>query len=250
MSAEVTRSVSSGDIAAGYSETESRSDGYRCGRDRRRGRWRGRYLADQYPRRNEPSTSAIAGRLWPIRPVDLSGPAIRPIAVRMVYQVAAAVRMPVIGIGGIMASPTRWRLFWRGRRPSRLAPASSLIPGLPIRLIDELDRGSNSRDLRRLSQTVGIANPGYRPGEDQVLTGKRRKRAHEVYAADARARFPVAIYLGIQPISAGRQRVSGLGTLALIPLAGLLGRATEEVAIYTGPKIGPCSMRPLVTRLN
>src|SRR4051794_38996532 len=49
--------------------------------------------------------------------------------------------------------------------------------------------------------------------------------------------FPVAIYLEFAHVG-GPTAVFIASALALIPLAGLLGRATEEAAIYTGPKIG------------
>lgn len=41
---------------------------------------------------------------WPIRPEECPVPAVKPVAVRMVYQAAQAVKIPVIGMGGIMTA--------------------------------------------------------------------------------------------------------------------------------------------------
>ena len=52
----------------------------------------------------------------------LSGPAIRPIAVRMVWEVARGCRLPVIGMGGIAAPRMRWNSCWRERPRCRSVP--------------------------------------------------------------------------------------------------------------------------------
>ncbi len=57
----------------------------------------------------------------------LSGPAVLPVAVRMVWQTAQKVKIPVVGLG------TRWKCFWPGPAPSRWAPPFSLTPTRPSR---------------------------------------------------------------------------------------------------------------------
>lgn len=106
----------------------------------------------------------------------LSGPAIKPIAVRMVYQVAAAVRIPVIGMGGIMGLNDALEFFLAGATAIQIGTAIFVDPGLPIRLIDELESWLGEEGFASVQQIVGIANEGFRLGErrtaaDWQLTG-------------------------------------------------------------------------------
>ena len=94
----------------------------------------------------------------------LSGPAIKPVAVRMVYQVAAAVEVPVIGMGGIMSLNDALEFFMAGASAIQIGTAVFVDPGLPIRLIDELDAWLDQEGFPSLAQVVGIANPGFRAG--------------------------------------------------------------------------------------
>ena len=100
----------------------------------------------------------------------LSGPAIKPIAVRMVYQVAAAVRVPVVGMGGIMGLGDALEFFLAGASAIQIGTAIFVDPELPIRLIDELGRWLDEEGFASLEQIVGIANQGFRLGERHVLT--------------------------------------------------------------------------------
>ena len=100
----------------------------------------------------------------------LSGPAIKPIAVRMVFQVAAAVRVPVIGMGGIMGLGDALEFFLAGASAIQVGTAIFVDPGLPIRLIDELGQWLEEEGFSSLEQIVGIANEGFRLGERHVLT--------------------------------------------------------------------------------
>ena len=61
----------------------------------------------------------------------LCGPALKPIAVRIVYQVSKAVSIPVVGIGGIARRPTPWSSSSRGPGPSRWARPSSWTRSAP-----------------------------------------------------------------------------------------------------------------------
>jgi dihydroorotate dehydrogenase (NAD+) catalytic subunit len=92
----------------------------------------------------------------------LSGPAIRPIAVRMVYQVAAAVHVPVIGMGGIMGLADALEFFFAGASAVQIGTGIFVDPGLPIRLIDELALWLQTEGFTALRQIVGIANEGFR----------------------------------------------------------------------------------------
>jgi dihydroorotate dehydrogenase (NAD+) catalytic subunit len=100
----------------------------------------------------------------------LSGPAVKPIAVRMVYQVAAATRVPVIGMGGIMSLDDALEFFLAGASAIQVGTGIFVDPGLPIRLIDELEEWLSAEGFSSLDQIVGIANEGYRVGDPHVLT--------------------------------------------------------------------------------
>jgi dihydroorotate dehydrogenase (NAD+) catalytic subunit len=99
----------------------------------------------------------------------VSGPAIKPIAVRMVYQVAAVVRVPVIGMGGIMGLNDALEFFLAGATAIQVGTAIFVDPGLPIRLIDELGRWLTEEGFSSLDQIVGIANDGFQLGQRPVL---------------------------------------------------------------------------------
>jgi dihydroorotate dehydrogenase (NAD+) catalytic subunit len=100
----------------------------------------------------------------------LSGPAVKPIAVRMVYQVAAAVHVPVIGMGGIMGLPDALEFFLAGATAVQVGTGIFVDPGLPIRLIDELTGWLAAEGFASVEQIVGIANEGFRGGKTQILT--------------------------------------------------------------------------------
>ena len=100
----------------------------------------------------------------------LSGPAIKPIAVRMVYQAAAAVRIPIIGMGGIMNLGDALEFFLAGASAIQIGTAIFVDPGLPIRLIDDLAALLDEEGFSSVDQIVGIANDGFRLGERHVLS--------------------------------------------------------------------------------
>jgi dihydroorotate dehydrogenase (NAD+) catalytic subunit len=91
----------------------------------------------------------------------LSGPAVRPVAVRMVYQVAQAVRLPVIGIGGITGLNDALEFFMAGASAIQIGTATFAQPGLPVRLIDELEQWLAARNIERIGDIVGTANPKF-----------------------------------------------------------------------------------------
>jgi dihydroorotate dehydrogenase (NAD+) catalytic subunit len=99
----------------------------------------------------------------------VSGPAIKPIAVRMVYQVATAVQIPVIGMGGIMGLNDALEFFLAGATAIQIGTGIFVDPGLPIRLVDQLARWLDDEGFSSLEQIVGIANSGFRLGQRPVI---------------------------------------------------------------------------------
>ncbi len=69
----------------------------------------------------------------------LSGPAIKPIAVRMVYQVRGAVNLPIIGMGGIMSGEDAMEMLMAGADAVAVGTASLLDPKAPVRILEELE---------------------------------------------------------------------------------------------------------------
>jgi dihydroorotate dehydrogenase (NAD+) catalytic subunit len=96
----------------------------------------------------------------------LSGPAIKPVAVRMVYQVASVVRIPVIGMGGIMGLDDALEFFFAGANAVQVGTAIFAQPGMLVRLIDDLATWMSQAGVASLREIVGAALP--RPTSDQA----------------------------------------------------------------------------------
>jgi len=68
----------------------------------------------------------------------LSGPAIKPVALRMVYQVSRAVKIPVIGLGGISSGEDAVEFFMAGAKAVSIGTAALVNPIAPIKIKEEL----------------------------------------------------------------------------------------------------------------
>jgi dihydroorotate dehydrogenase (NAD+) catalytic subunit len=93
----------------------------------------------------------------------ISGPALKPVALRVVYEVAQAVDIPVIGIGGVSAIDDVLDLLAVGAVAVGVGVAALADPMLPVRLADELADACRTRGLDDVSALVGTALPA-RPG--------------------------------------------------------------------------------------
>ena len=89
----------------------------------------------------------------------LSGPAIKPVAVRMVYQVAGAVRIPIVGMGGIMGLDDALEFFLAGASAVQIGTAIFAQPGMLVRVIDELGAWMDKEGIASLAEIVGAAHP-------------------------------------------------------------------------------------------
>jgi dihydroorotate dehydrogenase (NAD+) catalytic subunit len=92
----------------------------------------------------------------------LSGPAVKPVAVRMVYQVASVVQVPVIGIGGISGLNDALEFFMAGASAIQVGTAVFSAPSMLTKLIDDLGAWLEGQGATRLDDIVGAANPTYR----------------------------------------------------------------------------------------
>ena len=92
----------------------------------------------------------------------LSGPAIRPIAVLAVYEVARAVRIPIVGQGGIETVRDALEFFLAGANAISIGTANFTDPRVPVRIVAELEDYVRARGLGTLGELVGKANLGFR----------------------------------------------------------------------------------------
>ncbi len=81
--------------------------------------------------RRRPHLSTITG--------GLSGPAVRPVAVRMVWQVAKAVKIPVIGLGGIMNGRDAIEFMLAGATAVEIGTANFIDPAVTMKVIDYME---------------------------------------------------------------------------------------------------------------
>jgi len=92
----------------------------------------------------------------------LSGPAVRPVALRMVYQVAGAVDIPVIGMGGIATVPDAIQFFMAGASAIQVGTAAFARPRVLMELVDGIPGWLERHGHAQLSDIVGVANPRFR----------------------------------------------------------------------------------------
>jgi len=87
----------------------------------------------------------------------LSGPAIKPVALRMVWQVAQAVDVPIIGIGGIMTAEDAVEFFLAGADAIQVGTANFVNPEAAIEITAGLDEYLARHGFGHISEIVGMA---------------------------------------------------------------------------------------------
>ena len=85
-----------------------------------------------------------------------SGPAIFPVAVRMVYQVAKAVDIPVIGMGGISSAKDVIEMMMAGARAVQVGAANLVNPYACKEIIEELPKVMEELNIEKLEDIIGI----------------------------------------------------------------------------------------------
>ena len=85
----------------------------------------------------------------------LSGPAIKPVAVRMVWQVAQAVQIPVIGIGGIMTAVDALEFFIAGATAVQIGTANFTNPRATLDIIDGIEKFLSQNKIDRVADIIG-----------------------------------------------------------------------------------------------
>jgi len=85
----------------------------------------------------------------------LSGPAVKPVALRMVYQVARAVRIPVVGLGGIMTAEDAIEFLMCGATAIEIGTANFVDPAVTIRVRDGIDAWLDRHGCRSVQEIIG-----------------------------------------------------------------------------------------------
>lgn len=85
----------------------------------------------------------------------LSGPCVKPVALRMVWQVAKAVRIPVIGLGGISNATDAIEFFMAGASAIEIGTANFIDPAVTIKVRDGINDWLDAHGCRSLSEIVG-----------------------------------------------------------------------------------------------
>lgn len=85
----------------------------------------------------------------------LSGPAIKPVAIRMVYQVAAAVSIPIIGVGGITRAEDVLEFLYAGASAVEVGMQNFVDPLCCVKIIEELPKVLKKYGNNRLQDAIG-----------------------------------------------------------------------------------------------
>jgi dihydroorotate dehydrogenase (NAD+) catalytic subunit len=90
----------------------------------------------------------------------LSGPAIKPVALRMVYEASQAVKIPVIGLGGIASGIDAAEFLIAGASAVQVGTANFWDPGAPVKIARELDRFLEEENVACVADLVGTLKIG------------------------------------------------------------------------------------------
>ena len=86
----------------------------------------------------------------------MSGPAIKPVAVRMVYQVAQAVNIPIIGMGGISCAEDAIEFLLAGASAVSVGTANFHNPAVTLEVIDGIEAYMKKNGFENVKDMVGI----------------------------------------------------------------------------------------------
>jgi dihydroorotate dehydrogenase (NAD+) catalytic subunit len=101
----------------------------------------------------KPALSTITG--------GLSGPAIKPVALRMVWQVANAVKIPVIGMGGIMSVSDALEFLLAGASAIQIGTASFIDPQASVNIVKGIEGFLERKGFSDVKQIIGYINRSY-----------------------------------------------------------------------------------------
>ena len=90
----------------------------------------------------------------------LSGPAVKPVAVRMVYQVYDAVKIPIVGMGGISSAEDVLEFMLAGATAVEVGAANLIDPYACKKIIEDLPKAMEKYGIKNLSEIIGEAHNG------------------------------------------------------------------------------------------
>ena len=88
----------------------------------------------------------------------MSGPAIKPVAVRMVYQVANAVKIPLIGMGGIMTAEDALEFILAGATAVSIGTANFINPDTTIQVIEGIEAYMKKYGVEDIHELIGAVH--------------------------------------------------------------------------------------------
>lgn len=100
--------------------------------------------------RQRPMLSTVTG--------GLSGPAVRPVAVRMVWQVAGAVKIPVIGLGGIADGRDAMEFILAGATAIQVGTANFIDPSVTMKILDYIEDYCSRHGCDDINSLIGLIN--------------------------------------------------------------------------------------------
>lgn len=98
--------------------------------------------------RQRPVLSTITG--------GMSGPAVKPVAVRMVWQTARAVKIPVIGLGGIMNAADALEFIMAGATAVQIGTANFIDPAVTMKVVDGIEDYCRRHNVEDINSLIGI----------------------------------------------------------------------------------------------
>ncbi len=95
-------------------------------------------------------------RILSIGTGGLSGPAVKPVALRMVWQVAHAVHIPVIGLGGISTATDAVEFLLAGARAVEIGTANFIDPAVSLKVVRGIDKYLERHGFKSVNEIIGL----------------------------------------------------------------------------------------------
>lgn len=97
--------------------------------------------------RRKPLLSMVTG--------GLSGPCVKPVALRCVWQVAKAVKIPVVGLGGIMNATDAIEFFLAGATAIEIGTANFIDPETTVKVVDGINKYLDRHNFKSITEIIG-----------------------------------------------------------------------------------------------
>ena len=88
----------------------------------------------------------------------MSGPAVHPVAVRMVYQTAQAVKIPIVGMGGILTAEDAIELILAGATAVSVGTANFTDPSVTMKIVDGIEDYMDRYQVKDIKELIGAVH--------------------------------------------------------------------------------------------